>query len=70
MPCKQQFYSFLIDTKVTDKKYEHVINVWEKFEMETMNNYHDLGLKCDMLLLANVFGKIRNNSLDYVQGII
>ena len=28
-----------------------------------MKDYHDLYLKCDFLLLANVFQKFRNNSL-------
>ena len=32
--------------------------------METMKDYHDLYLKCDVLLSADVFKKIRNNSLN------
>ena len=31
--------------------------------METMKDYHDWYLKCDVLLLADTFEKIRNNSL-------
>ena len=31
--------------------------------METMKDYHDLYLKCDVLVLADVFEKFRNNSL-------
>ena len=31
--------------------------------MKTMKDYHDLYLKYDVLLLADVFEKIRNNSL-------
>ena len=31
--------------------------------MKTMKDYHDLYLTCDVLLLADVFGKFRNNSL-------
>ena len=30
--------------------------------MKTMKDYHELYLKCDALLLANVFEKFRNNS--------
>ena len=41
--------------------------------MKTMINYHDVYFKCDIFLLADVFGKIRNSSLkitDYVQVFI
>ena len=30
--------------KISDKEYEHLINVWDRSE-----------IKCDVLLLANVF---------------
>ena len=63
LPSKEKFYSSLTDRKISDKKYEHVLNVWNTFEMKTMKDYHDLYLKCDVLLLADVFEKFRNNSL-------
>ena len=31
--------------------------------MKTMKDYQDLYLRCDVLLLADVFEKFRNNSL-------
>ena len=62
LPSKEKFYSSLIDKKISDKEYEHVLNVWKKFEMKTMKYYYDLDLKCDVLLL-DVFEKFRNNSL-------
>ena len=60
---KEKFYNSLTDRKISDKEYEHVFNVSNKFEMKTMKDYHDLYLKCDFLLLADVFEKFRNNSL-------
>ena len=47
-------------TKVSYKEHKQVLNVWSKFKMK---DYQDLGLKCDVLLLIDVFEKFRNNSL-------
>ena len=57
------FYSSLTLTnkKITDREY--VLSLWNKFEMKIMKIFHDLHSKCDVLLLADVFGKFRKNSL-------
>ena len=47
----------------SDKGSEHALKVMNTFEMKTIKYYHDLYLKCDVLLLAGVFEKLRNNSL-------
>ena len=62
LPNKEKFYSSLTNQEVSGKEYEHVLNVWKKFEMKTMKYYDDLYLKCDILLLA-VFENFRNNSV-------
>ena len=49
LPRKEKFYSSLTNRKITDKKYEHVLNFWNKFQMKTVKDYHDLNLKCDIL---------------------
>ena len=54
-PSKKKFHSSLIDKIISDKEYEHPVKVWNAFEMKTMNGYHDFYLKCDTLLLADVF---------------
>ena len=63
LPSKEKFYSFLTYRKISDKEYEHDFNVLKKFEMKTKKDYHDLYLKCDVLLLADVIVKFRNKSL-------
>ena len=63
LPSKKEFYSSLAGKKISDKEYNHVLNVRNKFQMKTKKDYHDLYLKCDVLLLADVFQKFRNNSL-------
>ena len=35
----------------------------KKFQMNTMKDYHELYLQCDVLLLADVSEKSRNNSV-------
>ena len=55
LPSKEKFYSSLTNRKITDKEYEHVINVWKKFEIKTMKDYQGLYV----LLLVNVFEKFR-----------
>ena len=43
---KEEFYGPLTKRKISGKEYEHVLNVWKKFEIKTRENYHDLYLKC------------------------
>ena len=63
LASQEKFYSLLIGKTISDKDYEHVFKVWNKFDMKAMKDYHELYLKCDVLLLADVFENVRNNSL-------
>ena len=64
LSSKEKFFSsFKSKKKISDKEYQHVLKVWNKFEMKTMKDYHDLYLKCDVLLSVDVFQKFRNNGL-------
>ena len=44
---KEKFYSSLTGKKISDKEYENVLKVWNKFEIKMMKDYRDLYLKCD-----------------------
>ena len=63
LPHKEKLYSLLTGKEISDKEYEHVLKAWNKFKMKTMEDYHDLYLKWDVLLLADIFQKFTNNSL-------
>ena len=58
-----KFYSSLTNRNITEKECEPVLNVWNKFEIKAMKSYHDLYLKRDALVLADLFEKLINNSL-------
>ena len=51
-------FSSLKDKCVSEKDSLKAINIWNVFKVNTMGNYHDLYLKTDVLLLANVLGHV------------
>ena len=65
LPTKEQFYSILNDQHVTNGEYDHARRVWEMFGIKTIGEYHDLYLKSDVLLLADVFKSFRKTCLQY-----
>ena len=61
LPEKEEFYSNLNMEVITDADYIHAKRVCKDFEIKNVGEDHDLYLKSDTLLLADVFenfGKI------------
>ncbi len=59
LPAQEDFFSKLRGEKCTAEKYEFAHRVWTTFGCRTLKDYHDLYLKCDVLLLTDIFEKFR-----------
>ena len=59
LPPKEAFYSRLRQESVTDADYDYAQQIWNHFKMERFGEYHDLYLKTDVLLLADVMENFR-----------
>ena len=60
LPDKEKFYSKLNDEHITEDEYADAKTVWETFECKTLGDYHDLYVKTDVAMLADVFEKSVN----------
>ena len=60
LPCKKDFCSSLSGKKISDKEYQHVLKVQNKFETRIRVS-RDQNLKRDHLLLTDAFEIFRNN---------
>ena len=60
LPSIDKFYSKLIMSGISESEYQYARNVWDKFKLKNMGDYHDLYLKTDVILLTNVFELFRS----------
>ena len=65
LPDRCESFSFIKGECISENNYLHSIDVWIMFKMNTMEDYHDLYLKRDALLLADIFGKFVVTCLEY-----
>ena len=59
LPTIKQFYNKLNNQEMNETDYKHAQNVWNEMGCKTFGDYHDLYLKTDVLLLADVFENFR-----------
>ena len=64
LPPIEAFYSKLSDETISQKDYDHAHQVWKEFNCKTIGDYHDLYLKTDVVLLADVFQTFRKTCMD------
>ena len=59
LPTSDKFYSALNEQSIDDADYLRAQRVWSHFNCKTMKDYHDVYLKMDVLLLADIFENFR-----------
>ena len=64
LPPAKHFYSSLNMSGISDADYEHACSVWQEFKIRNIGEYHDLYLRNDVVLLANVFESFRRVCLE------
>ena len=65
LPDRWEFLSSLKRKCISEKDYLQAITVWNNLKRKTIEDYRDLYLKTDVLLLADVFEKFVNTCLEY-----
>ena len=63
LPSKESFYSNLNMEDIDDIDYRRGNNVFNKFKLNHLGDYHDLYVQSDTLLLADVFENFRDMCL-------
>ena len=63
LPSKEDFYSNLNMENIDDIDYRHDNNVFKRFKLANLGQYHDLYVQSDTLLLADAFENFRDISI-------
>ena len=64
LPNKELFYSSLMMEDISASDYAHANNVFKKFNINNLGEYHDLYVRSDTLLLADIFENFRMSCLE------
>ena len=54
-------------SNISECDYELAQKVWKAFNLKDLGKYHNLYLKTNVILLANVFEAFRDTCLEYYQ---
>ena len=61
---KEAFYSNINIKYITDVDYRHAKRVFKEFDINNLDEYHDLYVQSDKLLLADVFQNFRDKCIE------
>ena len=72
LPPKECFYSSINDGKrnkgnehISNEQYQYLQNIWNTFNLNTFEDFHDHYLKKDVLLLVDTFEKFISTNLKH-----
>ena len=65
LPPIEAFYSNLNMSNISEDDYQHVQKVWKEFGIRNLGDYHDLCLRTNVILLANVSEAFRDTCLEH-----
>ena len=63
LPGEDSFYSNLTLENISETDYAHANNVFKKFNINNLGEYHDLYVRSDTLLLGDIFENFRQSCL-------
>ena len=64
LPSKESFYNSLTMEDISETDYAHANNVFKKFNINNLGEYHNLYVRSDTLLLADIFQNFRQSCLE------
>ena len=65
LPPISAFYSNLNMSSICQEDYQHTQRAWKEFGIHNLGDYHDLYLRTDVVLLANVYEAFRGTCLKH-----
>ena len=65
LPPVEAFYSKLSMSSISSDNYQHAQKVWKEFRIHNLGDYHDLYLRTNVVLLANMYEAFRGTCLEH-----
>ncbi|XP_048479424.1 uncharacterized protein LOC119694216 [Plutella xylostella] len=65
LPPQERFFNSLTMSHLADSEYQHAQQVWKSFNIQSLGDYTELYLKCDVMLLCDIFERFRYLCLQY-----